>query len=124
MLSTKGLPSMIEVMTLADKIVVLNHGRIEQQGSPIEQYRNPANLFVAGFIGSPSMNILNGIVKGVDGSPTVRLSDGTAIGVTMKRQVKHGQTVVELEAPCVARRFSWNRLAHKPMWFSIWPPVA
>lgn len=83
----------IEAMTLADKIVVLNHGRIEQQGSPIELYHNPANLFVAGFIGSPSMNILHGIVEGVDGSPSVRLSDGTAIGINTKKQIRHGQAV-------------------------------
>ena len=49
----------IEAMTLADRVVVLNGGRIEQQGSPLELYRNPANLFVAGFIGSPAMNFLD-----------------------------------------------------------------
>ena len=48
----------VEAMTLADKIVVLNAGRIEQVGAPMELYRNPANLFVATFIGSPRMNIL------------------------------------------------------------------
>ncbi|KAB0677356.1 ABC transporter ATP-binding protein [Aureimonas leprariae] len=47
-----------EAMTLADKIVVLNGGRIEQVGSPAELYENPCNLFVAGFIGSPRMNVL------------------------------------------------------------------
>src|ERR1700754_3992799 len=46
----------IEAMTLADRIVVLNQGKIEQQGTPLELYRQPANLFVAGFIGSPAMN--------------------------------------------------------------------
>ncbi|MHC8509683.1 MAG: ABC transporter ATP-binding protein [Rhodospirillales bacterium] len=50
----------VEAMTMADKIVVLNEGRIEQAGSPLELYRNPDNLFVAGFIGSPKMNILTG----------------------------------------------------------------
>ncbi len=50
----------IEAMTMADKIVVLNAGRIEQVGSPLELYRSPANAFVAGFIGSPRMNILDG----------------------------------------------------------------
>ncbi|MXU65071.1 ABC transporter ATP-binding protein [Oceanomicrobium pacificus] len=48
----------VEAMTLADKIVVLNAGRIEQVGSPIELYQRPANRFVAGFIGSPKMNFL------------------------------------------------------------------
>ncbi|MGI9503688.1 MAG: ABC transporter ATP-binding protein [Geminicoccaceae bacterium] len=47
-----------EAMTLADKIVILNDGRVEQIGSPMELYNNPANRFVAGFLGSPSMNFL------------------------------------------------------------------
>ncbi|MCF1709237.1 ABC transporter ATP-binding protein [Tabrizicola sp. J26] len=50
----------VEAMTMADKIVVLNAGRIEQVGSPLELYRRPANLFVAGFIGSPKMNFIEG----------------------------------------------------------------
>ncbi|YBV96199.1 ABC transporter ATP-binding protein [Phyllobacteriaceae bacterium JZ32] len=50
----------VEAMTMADKIVVLNAGRIEQVGSPLDLYRSPKNLFVAGFIGSPKMNLLNG----------------------------------------------------------------
>jgi multiple sugar transport system ATP-binding protein len=47
-------------MTMADKIVVLNAGRIEQYGTPMELYKTPANRFVAGFIGSPRMNFLEG----------------------------------------------------------------
>ena len=50
----------VEAMTMADKIVVLNAGRIEQVGSPIELYSRPANRFVAGFIGSPKMNLIDG----------------------------------------------------------------
>jgi multiple sugar transport system ATP-binding protein len=50
----------IEAMTMADEIVVLNGGRIEQVGTPLELYRTPANLFVAGFIGSPTMNLVGG----------------------------------------------------------------
>jgi multiple sugar transport system ATP-binding protein len=50
----------VEAMTLADRIVVLNAGRIEQVGSPLELYENPQSLFVAGFIGSPKMNLLTG----------------------------------------------------------------
>lgn len=53
----------VEAMTLADKIVVLNNGRIEQSGSPLHLYRQPRNMFVAGFIGSPKMNFLPGQVK-------------------------------------------------------------
>jgi multiple sugar transport system ATP-binding protein len=50
----------VEAMTMADKIVVLNAGNIEQVGSPLELYRSPRNLFVAGFIGSPKMNLISG----------------------------------------------------------------
>ncbi|WP_182084841.1 ABC transporter ATP-binding protein [Aureimonas sp. ME7] len=50
----------VEAMTMADKIVVLNRGRVEQFGSPLELYTRPANLFVAGFIGSPKMNFIAG----------------------------------------------------------------
>ncbi len=50
----------VEAMTMADKIVVLNAGRIEQVGAPLELYNHPQNLFVAGFIGSPKMNFITG----------------------------------------------------------------
>ena len=53
----------VEAMTLADKIVVLREGRIEQVGAPLELYNNPDNKFVAGFIGSPGMNFLAGYVE-------------------------------------------------------------
>ena len=54
----------IEAMTMADRIVVMNGGRMEQVGSPLELYDTPQNLFVAGFIGSPAMNFLPGRVEG------------------------------------------------------------
>jgi multiple sugar transport system ATP-binding protein len=60
----------IEAMTLADRVVVLNGGRIEQVGTPLELYRKPANLFVAGFIGSPAMNLLAGTVEAEEGEPS------------------------------------------------------
>ncbi|MBQ1202869.1 MAG: sn-glycerol-3-phosphate ABC transporter ATP-binding protein UgpC [Loktanella sp.] len=53
----------VEAMTLADKIVVLRAGRIEQVGAPLDLYRDPSNKFVAGFIGSPAMNFLDGVVR-------------------------------------------------------------
>ncbi len=53
----------VEAMTLADKIVVLRAGHIEQVGAPLELYRDPDNRFVAGFIGSPAMNFLDGVIK-------------------------------------------------------------
>lgn len=61
----------VEAMTLADKIVVMNGGRIEQVGSPMELYNNPANKFVAGFIGSPEMNFIDAGAIGVKDAHTV-----------------------------------------------------
>jgi multiple sugar transport system ATP-binding protein len=58
-------------MTMADKIVVLNAGKVEQYGSPLELYERPANLFVAGFIGSPKMNFVTGAAAAKYGAPTV-----------------------------------------------------
>ncbi len=57
----------VEAMTLADRIVVLNAGRVEQTGRPMELYNDPANVFVAGFIGSPQMNFLDATVLGQPG---------------------------------------------------------
>src|SRR6266404_78908 len=61
----------VEAMTMADKIVVLNAGHIEQYGSPLELYERPANLFVAGFIGSPKMNFVSGEAAGEPGVATL-----------------------------------------------------
>ncbi|MEX3009843.1 ABC transporter ATP-binding protein [Hoeflea sp. TYP-13] len=61
----------VEAMTLADKIVVLNGGVVEQIGSPMELYNNPANLFVAGFIGSPQMNFIDAGKLEKNGAATV-----------------------------------------------------
>jgi multiple sugar transport system ATP-binding protein len=61
----------VEAMTMADKIVVLNGGKIEQYGSPLELYERPANLFVAGFIGSPRMNLIKGRVAAEHGAATI-----------------------------------------------------
>ncbi len=61
----------VEAMTMADKIVVLNAGRIEQVGSPLELYHSPANTFVAGFIGSPKMNLIEGAEAAKHGAATI-----------------------------------------------------
>ena len=66
-----------EAMTMADKIVVLNAGRIEQVGSPLELYDHPANTFVAGFIGSPRMNLLDAsVVEASRAGATLRFGGG------------------------------------------------
>jgi multiple sugar transport system ATP-binding protein len=59
----------IEAMTLADRIVVMKEQKVQQIGSPGEIYRRPANLFVAGFVGSPQMNFIKGRLDGHDGTP-------------------------------------------------------
>jgi ABC-type sugar transport system ATPase subunit len=61
-----------EAMTLADRIVVMRDGRIEQLGTPLEIYSDPASYFVADFFGSPSMNLLRGEIDGADGRPVFR----------------------------------------------------
>jgi multiple sugar transport system ATP-binding protein len=74
----------IEAMTMADRIVVMNGGRVEQIGAPLDLYDRPANLFVAGFIGSPAMNILSGSIEAsgfVANGVTLPLPEGvTATG--------------------------------------------
>ena len=70
----------VEAMTLADRIVVLAAGRVEQVGSPLELYEHPDNLFVAGFIGSPKMNFLEATVVSADsGAAVVRLQTGAQV---------------------------------------------
>jgi len=70
----------VEAMTLADKVVVLNAGRVEQVGSPLELYHQPANLFVAGFLGTPKMGFLKGTVSRIDAMGCeVELAAGTRV---------------------------------------------
>jgi multiple sugar transport system ATP-binding protein len=69
----------IEAMTMGDQIVVMRDGNIEQKGSPLELYDRPANLFVAGFIGSPAMNMLPATVRRSGGEAQVELADGTRL---------------------------------------------
>jgi multiple sugar transport system ATP-binding protein len=71
----------IEAMTMADKIVVMNAGSVEQIGSPLQLYDEPANLFVAGFIGSPAMNFLSGRLAREGEQRQVTLADGHRIPV-------------------------------------------
>jgi len=71
----------VEAMTLADRIVVLNHGVIQQVGTPLELYDTPANKFVASFIGSPAMNFINGTLESGDRGPQVRVHSALALPV-------------------------------------------
>jgi multiple sugar transport system ATP-binding protein len=67
----------VEAMTLASRIVVINQGVIEQVGPPLALYHKPANLFVAGFIGSPRMNLVKGTVQGIDESGVTVACNGS-----------------------------------------------
>ena len=80
----------IEAMTMADKIVVMNGGNVEQIGAPLELYDNPTNLFVAGFIGSPAMNFLRGKVNG----GAFRSAEGTSLPLPSTRGVSEGSPIV------------------------------
>ena len=73
----------VEAMTLADKIVVLRKGRIEQVGAPLELYQNPDNRFVAGFIGSPAMNFVAGKVEGSGVVAATGLSGSVSTGAAL-----------------------------------------
>ncbi|RKF08565.1 sn-glycerol-3-phosphate ABC transporter ATP-binding protein UgpC [Oceaniradius stylonematis] len=87
----------VEAMTLADKIVVLRAGRIEQAGAPLDLYSDPDNLFVAGFIGSPKMNFLRGTVTASgNGTATIALNDfdGTSASVPMSGTLKRDTPVL------------------------------
>lgn len=72
----------IEAMTMADKIVVMHDGKVEQIGSPLEVYDRPNNLFVAGFIGSPAMNMIKGQIDPSDPSHFIA-EDGTKLPLAM-----------------------------------------
>ncbi len=78
----------VEAMTLADKIVVMNQGRIEQTGKPLDLYYKPANKFVANFIGSPAMNMLD---VEVTGKSEVRTSDGAVFTVRLPKSIPNGE---------------------------------
>jgi multiple sugar transport system ATP-binding protein len=79
----------IEAMTMADRIVVMNAGKVEQIGAPLDLYDRPENVFVAGFIGSPAMNIISGTIEGSD-----FVGNGVSLpiptGVTATGPVKYG----------------------------------
>lgn len=79
----------VEAMTLADRVVVMNRGRIEQIGSPNELYHAPKTRFVAGFIGSPAMNFLPAQLEEADGLLRVRLSEEIMLPVPQRRAARY-----------------------------------
>jgi len=71
----------VEAMTLADRIVIMRDGVIQQIGTPLEVFRQPANLFVAGFIGSPEMNLIEATIRHKDGQPRLEMPGGINVPV-------------------------------------------
>ena len=80
----------VEAMTMADKIVVMNEGLVEQIGSPLELYDKPVNIFVAGFIGSPSMNMLNVSIN----SNSINLGNAGSIPIIRKTISENNSDVI------------------------------
>jgi multiple sugar transport system ATP-binding protein len=83
----------IEAMTMADRIVVMHDGEVEQIGSPLELYDRPANLFVAGFIGSPAMNFLTGKVA-LNGKASFTTKEGVNLPISSEVKATDGQNVI------------------------------
>ena len=85
----------VEAMTLADRIVIMKDGIIEQIGTPLELFETPATKFVATFIGSPSMNIISSTIEKDQGKHLMKTEDGISIPVPVSKQntVKEGQKI-------------------------------
>ncbi len=83
----------IEAMTMADQIVVMHDGEIEQAGAPLQLYDNPDNLFVATFIGSPAMNMLSGTIHVSNGIASVRTGNGTLLPLANGLGAEQGTSV-------------------------------
>jgi multiple sugar transport system ATP-binding protein len=84
----------IEAMTMADKIVVMRDGYVEQAGAPLDLYDFPDNIFVAGFIGSPALNMIRGRVDRTNGAARVMTDDGTALPLAAKVELEDGKSVL------------------------------
>ena len=116
----------VEAMTMADRIVVMHDGRIEQIGAPLELYDRPDNLFVAQFIGSPAMNVVNGTLRAEQRQRVRRVGDGVRwpLGTrARRRRASRSRYGVRPERPvaddagaparCTARSSSSSRRARR-----------
>ena len=85
----------VEAMTLADRIVIMKDGIIEQIGTPLELFETPATKFVATFIGSPSMNMISSSIEKESGKHVMKTEDGISVPVPLSKQdiVKEGQKI-------------------------------
>ena len=84
----------VEAMTMADRIVVMNEGRVEQVGTPAELYDRPANVFVAGFLGSPAMSFFPVEITGGPAGPKARALDGTLIPLPVQAGIADRSQIV------------------------------
>jgi multiple sugar transport system ATP-binding protein len=84
----------IEAMTMADRIVVMRDGIVEQSGTPLDLYDTPTNTFVAGFIGSPAMNLVPGIARVDGGTPGVEFDGGVRLPMPANARPAEGQPVL------------------------------
>ena len=84
----------IEAMTMADLIVVMRDGLVEQHGRPLDLYDSPSNLFVAGFIGSPAMNMMHGVVKISGGAMRIALDGGRTVAAPVGSEAQDNQRVI------------------------------
>jgi len=84
----------IEAMTMADRIVVMRDGLVEQQGDPLSLYDKPVNTFVAGFIGSPAMNMIPGTARVNGGAAHVAFADGATLPLPPNATTRDGQPVL------------------------------
>ena len=84
----------VEAMTMADRVVVLHDGVVEQTGAPLDLYDTPVNLFVAGFIGSPAMNCIKGTIRSQDGKPVFEAADGTRLPLASAPAASDGKSAV------------------------------
>jgi multiple sugar transport system ATP-binding protein len=83
----------VEAMTMADRIVVMNEGVVEQAGSPLDLYDRPANIFVAGFIGSPAMNLIKGTIR-VNGKASFLTKSGLALPLSRAPAEADGRAAI------------------------------
>jgi len=79
----------IEAMTMADRIVLMREGRIEQQGAPLDLYERPATKYVAGFLGSPAMNFIPAQLVADGGGLALRLADNTRLALPAQRAARY-----------------------------------
>jgi multiple sugar transport system ATP-binding protein len=83
----------VEAMTMADRIVVMNDGNVEQAGSPLALYDRPANIFVAGFIGSPAMNLIRGTIR-ANAEPSFVSNSGVTLPLASAPAASDGQPAI------------------------------